>query len=163
MEPEPQKKRRAGPGRGVDKWTPTKKQRETAKVMFACGATQDQVGLQLGVSRDRIARHLATEFEHGRELAKLNLGGKLYRKAMGNGDTACLIFLAKNWLGMTDKPWWMMPGALPPHPNDTPHEGREELCVSVSYRWSSDPQALPPPPPDRLPQSTVEATASKVG
>lgn len=149
-------------GKGVGSgyaWEPTKEQRETAKFLFGCGATQQQVALHLGVSIDSCRTHLRSEFEWGTELANLALHGKLYEKAM-KGDTACLIFLAKNRLGMTDKPWWMHPGANP-HPNDIPKEGREELCVTVTYRRSNEPQALAPPPPDRLPPP-VEAEAKRV-
>jgi hypothetical protein len=164
MDEKPRKSKhsnRGGSGRG-NVWKPTPEQREAAKFLYAAGATDSQVAYHLGVARPTVRERLAKEAKFGRELADLGLVGKLYRKAMGSGvestdgDTACLIFMAKTRLGMWDRP--PMFGA-PPHPNDNLPTKREELCIRVSYRWTNDPQALPPPSPDRLPPPTVEAEA----
>lgn len=149
--------------RGRKAWEPTPEQREASKFLYAAGATDRQVAYHLGVGEPTIRKHLAREAEFGRELADLGLVGKLYRKAMGSGieatdgDTACLIFLAKARLGMYDRP--PMFGAAP-HPNDLQPTRHEELCVQVTYRYSHDAQALAPPPAERLPQQIIEAKAS---
>jgi hypothetical protein len=144
-------------------WEPTQEQKDAAKYLAAVGATEEQVAMHLGVCRDTVRARLTEELRYGREIADLGLVGKLYRKAMGSGihsndgDTACLIFLCKTRLGM-----WDRPPALPPmHPNDSLQNVREELSVSVTYRYSSnDPRALAPPPADRLPLQ-IEAQATK--
>lgn len=150
---------RGGSGRG-NRWEPTDEQREAAKFLMAAGATADQVALHLGVHLSTVNERLKEELKWGRSVADLGLIGKLYRKAMGSGihstdgDTACLIYLAKVRLGLYDRP----PMFATPHPNDSLPSRREELCVQVNFRYSSDPQSLRPPPADRLPQ-TVEAKA----
>lgn len=159
--PSAPRKHKPGPGRG-NVWKPTDEQRLTAKFLSAGGATQKQIGDYLGIDKDTVALRLRAEWDYGQELKDLALVGKLYRKAMGSGihsadgDTACLIFLAKTRLGM-----WDRPPALPSfHPNDFQPQVREELSVSVTYRYSTDPEALAPPPADRLPRQ-IEATATK--
>jgi hypothetical protein len=161
-----QKKHRGGSGRG-NLWKPTDEQRESAKFLTAAGATPAQVALHLGVARDTVEKHLGDELKYGRELADLGLVGKLYRKAMGSGidkadgDTACLIYLAKVRLQMWDRP----PTFPHLHPNDIPSTPKEgalpEVHVMVRYRYPSDAGALAPPPLDRLPQ-TIEAEAKPV-
>jgi hypothetical protein len=156
------------PKRGGDRtkpsaWEPTAEQKESARFLAATGATHRQIALYLGIGVSTVDTRLKDETEIGREMADLALVGKLYRKAMGSGlhstdgDTACLIYLAKARLGMYDRP----PVFGNVHPNDipnTPQAASAEVHVSVRYRYPADPGSLPPPPRDRLPQ-TIEAEA----
>lgn len=128
---------------GRQPWEPTKEQRNTAIYLFGLGATQTQVAKQLGVVRSTVQRHLAEEFETGWELANLQLYGRLWKKAVKEGNVPCLIFLAKNRLGMSDRQEMNHQGLPPPV--------RQELCLRVEYVDSSHPRAFPLPDPKRLP------------
>lgn len=136
---------RGEPGIRGRRWYPTDKQRATAKMLFGLGATMGQVAQYLGVGKGSVQRHLEEEFRWGYELANLRLYGALWDKAVNKKDTACLIFLAKNRLGMMDRP--SLFGGVPVG-QDPP--AREELCIEVRYRYSTEPGALAPPPPERL-------------
>lgn len=138
---EKNKDRPDGRGKGAKEFT--LEERARALVLFGYGATKDQVAMELGVSRSTVERHLDREFKEGYALANLKLYGKLWERAM-EGDTAVLIFLAKNRLGMgNDGPRDDGP------PPDMPQN--EELNLAVEYRFPTDANALPPPSPDRLP------------
>lgn len=133
---------KTGSGHGL--FNPTEAQRKTALMLFGLGATQRQVAKHLGVSKGTIERHFQEEFEEGWELANLQLYGALWKKAVKGNDTACLIFLAKNRLGMTDRRDVTSGDApLPP--------ARTELCLRVEYVFPQAAGAFAPPPADRLP------------
>jgi hypothetical protein len=153
----------AGPGRG-NVWNPSEEQRQRVRWLAAAGATEVQVAQIIGVNVKTLKARCPEELANGPELANLQLMGKLYSKAMGSGveakdgDTACLIYLAKVRMHLYDRP----PAFAPVHPNDipsTPTMTREVISAEVTYRWTNDPAALGPPPADRLPQPTVDAEA----
>jgi hypothetical protein len=52
---------------------------------------------------DTIEKHFSAVLKKGRNKRNSRLQIRLYREAM-NGNTAIAMFLAKNWLGMTDRP-----------------------------------------------------------
>ena len=132
-------------GRGRPAWEPSEKERAVAMALFGLGATYAQVARHLKIGLSTAQAHLSAEFQEGYDLANLKLYGALWEKAVVKRDTACLIFLAKNRLGMMDRPS-LFPGGgsldLPP--------AREELCIEVRYRYSNENGALPPPSPERL-------------
>lgn len=134
-------------GRG-NRWEPTPRERLEAAIGFASGCSQELVARYLGVSKDAVQNNLQEEFEFASNMRNLALTQKLFGKAMA-GDTACLIFLAKNWLGMTDR----LDNTSGGQPLPTP---REELSVRVVYVLPQDPRANAGPPPHLL-----EATATR--
>ena len=139
-------------GGGRKPWVPTEAQRQTAITLFGLGATQEQVGKQLGVSKRTVQVHLDEEFQTGWEMANLRLYGALFEKAVVKKDTACLIFLAKNRLGMSDRQEIQHEGNFPPV--------REELCLRVVYVFPQDQRADPGPPVHLLPApETIEVAA----
>jgi hypothetical protein len=153
MTQESEKPKRAENGGSGRPFVATPLQRQTALMLFGLGATQRQVAKHLGVSKQTIEKHFREEFEEGWELANLQLYGALWKKAVKGGNIAALIFLAKNRLGMSDR-------------QDVNHSGevhsppvRAELCLRVEYRYPSDPRALQPPPPERLPPAAFKGPA----
>jgi hypothetical protein len=71
---------------------------------LACsGCSAEQIGAILDCDERTIQRRFATILKRGRERRNGRLQIELYRRAM-NGSDAALIFCAKNWLGMTDRP-----------------------------------------------------------
>jgi hypothetical protein len=143
---------RPGPGRGKS-WQPTDAQRQTAITLFGLGATYGQVAKQLGIAKSTAQQHLKEEFETGWDMANLRLYGALFEKAVVKKDTACLIFLAKNRLGMSDR-HDLKSGDQPLPP------AREELCLRVVYVFPNDPRANPGPPAHLLEAPTLDAKAS---
>jgi hypothetical protein len=67
------------------------------------GCSADQIAAILDCERSTIERRYAATLKKGREHARGRLQVKLFQEAL-NGNTAALIFLAKNWLGMRDNP-----------------------------------------------------------
>lgn len=133
--------RRAGPGRPQHE--PTDKQRQTVLLLAGFGATTRQIGRQMGLSKDTIEKHYRDELEEAWGLADLQLYGALWKKAVVDRNPACLIFLAKNRLGMSDQQTIDHKGELPP--------ARAELCLRVTYVMPTSPRALAPPPAHLLP------------
>ena len=62
-----------------------------------------QVAAILDADERTVQRRFATVLKKGRENAHGRLQVKLFQSAMA-GNTAAMIFLAKNWLGMRDNP-----------------------------------------------------------
>lgn len=154
---------KAGPGRG-NKWEPTEDEKMAAFCLAAMGASAREIGFHLHHDQKLIQERMGPLLEMGDKVAAQTIKAKLFRKALGSGihssdgETAALIYLAKVRLGWYDRP----PAFGPVHPNDIPATSqatREELSVTVTYRRSNDPQALPPPPADRLPNRMLEAEA----
>lgn len=84
------------------KFVPTDQHRELVLGLRAIGATHERIGEVLGVSHDTITRHFSRELEIGFDQIKSQIASTLIRKAL-DGDTACLIFLAKTRLGWSEK------------------------------------------------------------
>jgi hypothetical protein len=149
--PRNETRHKPGPGRG-HKWEPTKVERFKACIAFGSGATQATVAQMLGVSKDAVQKRLDKEFRFGREISNEVLRQRLWRKAIKEGDTAALIFLAKNQLGMTDRREVNNTGDIPPP--------REEFNLRVVYVLpGGDPRAELGPPQALLeaPKEPAEA------
>ncbi len=71
--------------------------------LASVGLSAEQIAAELNVHQRTIERNFAAVLKKGRHKRNSRLQLKLYREAM-NGNTAIAIFLAKNWLGMTDRP-----------------------------------------------------------
>jgi hypothetical protein len=71
---------------------------------LACsGCGVDQIAAILNCNERTIQRRFATLLKRGHQRRNGRLQVELYRRAM-KGSDAIAIFLAKNWLGMTDRP-----------------------------------------------------------
>lgn len=84
--------------RGRPAWEPTDQDRARVELAVALGMTQEQVALLLGVSVDSLDRHCRKELDAGAVKANLQVGGALFKKAMG-GDTAAQIWWSKTRMG----------------------------------------------------------------
>lgn len=123
---------------GPKSWEPTWRERLEAAIAFGSGATQETLAVYFGRPATTIRRHFKEEFEMAGEFSKLALRQRLWHKAMVEGDTAALIFLSKNMLGMSDRRDVNHTGEIP--------VAREELSIRVEYVFPSDPRANPGPP-----------------
>jgi hypothetical protein len=65
------------------------------------GAPQEKLAELLGIDKKTLRKHYREELDSGRLNADTKLAARIYKKAM-DGDTACLIFLAKTRLGWTE-------------------------------------------------------------
>lgn len=73
------------------------------KKLIESGCTAEQTGAILEIDHRTLERRFAPVIKAAREARNGCLQKELYRRAM-NGSDAIAIFLAKNWLGMTDRP-----------------------------------------------------------
>lgn len=137
--------------RAPEPW-PTQAHRIQAAVAYAMSATDEIVATLLGKSKETIQRHFVEEKAVAKQLLKMKLAGRLYSRAIVDGDTASLIFLAKNELGMTDRRDLTSGGEIMNQPTNG-----QPVLVRVEYVVTSDPRALAAPPAHLL-----EATASPV-
>jgi hypothetical protein len=135
---EPKPKR--GPGR--PRYEPTDLDRAKARLLYSRMASDALVARRLGLDRGTVAKAFRAEKIIGIEESNDKLYGALWNKAVVKKDTACLIFLAKNRLGMSDRQDVKNTGDSP--------APRMEFCIKVQYMAASDPGALPPPPAERL-------------
>lgn len=58
----------------------------------------------LGCSRDLLEKKYGDILEEGKQCGKASLRRAMWKAGVENGNTAMLIFMAKNLLGMTDRP-----------------------------------------------------------
>ena len=68
------------------------------------GLNNKEIANFYNVSDATIARNFAAELQKGREMTKIKLRRAMMHNACVNHASAVQIFLAKNWLGMTDQP-----------------------------------------------------------
>lgn len=69
------------------------------------GLSAELIAACMDVSHHTIERRFGPTLKRGREKRNARLQIKLYQEAMATPcNTAIAIFLAKNWLGMTDRP-----------------------------------------------------------
>ena len=127
-----------GPGRGKE-WEPTALQRQTARSLFAAGASWRQVAARLGIAKSTAEKHLRAEFKEGWEDANLELHATMLHLAIRRKNPTMLIWLSKNRMGWSDR-------------QEQTHKGqppmlRHELSLRVEYVVPNDPRALAPPPP----------------
>jgi hypothetical protein len=77
---------------------------DTVEKLASMGLSAELIAAVLDVSHHTIERRFGPTFlKKGRQKRDGRLMIKLYQEAMA-GNTAIAIFLAKNWLGMTDRP-----------------------------------------------------------
>jgi hypothetical protein len=76
---------------------------EAVEKLATMGLSAELIAAVLDVSHHTIERRFGPILKKGRQRRDGRLMIKLYQEAMA-GNTAIAIFLAKNWLGMTDRP-----------------------------------------------------------
>jgi hypothetical protein len=84
---------------------------EKVKMLASFGCSYIEIGKYFGCSEGVIRKRFKVEYEQGKEEMKLSLR-QLQWKHAGQGNTALLIFLGKNFLGQTDKSQVDMTGNL---------------------------------------------------
>ncbi len=84
---------------------------EKVKMLSSFGCTYIEIGKYFGCSEKVIRERFRMEYEQGKEEMKLSLR-QLQWKHAGQGNTALLIFLGKNYLNQTDKSQVDMTGNL---------------------------------------------------
>jgi hypothetical protein len=78
---------------------------EKVEKLAGMGLSAELIGAFMDVSHHTIERRFGPTLKSGREKRNARLQVKLYQEAMATPcNTAALIFCAKNWLGMTDRP-----------------------------------------------------------
>src|SRR6476661_7408762 len=76
---------------------------EMVEKLAGAGCSAEQIGAILDCNERTIQRRFATLLKRGKERRNGRLQVELFRRST-NGSDAIAIFLAKNWLGMTDHP-----------------------------------------------------------
>lgn len=87
-------------GRGMNKRVVTP---EEVYKLAALGCSDKEIATWCDVAYDTLRRNFAEIIAKGRQDAKTALRNAMLKNAM-NGNAALQIFLAKNWLGMSDNP-----------------------------------------------------------
>lgn len=78
---------------------------ETVERLASMGLSAELIAAVLDVDHRTVERRFAPILKKGRQRRDGRLMIKLYQEAMATPcNTAIAIFLAKNWLGMTDRP-----------------------------------------------------------
>lgn len=70
--------------------------------MAQVGLSQDDIATVVGISRHTLTALYADEISKGSAEARAAIGNRLFSKAVNEGDTTSLIFLAKTRLGMRE-------------------------------------------------------------
>lgn len=71
--------------------------------LAALGCNDREIARWFDIAEDTLRYNFADIMEKGRQEAKTALRNAMLKNAM-NGNAALQIFLAKNWLGMSDNP-----------------------------------------------------------
>lgn len=79
-------------------------QPDEVRKLAALGCKNREIANFFGVAEDNIGRHFADELTKGREEMKISLRRAMLNNACQNNNAALQIFLAKNFLGMSDNP-----------------------------------------------------------
>jgi hypothetical protein len=78
---------------------------EKVETLAGMGLSAELIAAVLGCDHHTIERRFAPILKKGRQKRDGRLMVKLYQEALGTPcNTAIAIFLAKNWLGMADRP-----------------------------------------------------------
>jgi hypothetical protein len=72
--------------------------------LAALGCKNIEIAQWFGVTEDAISRNFAAELEKGRAAVKISLRRAMLNNACQNNAASVQIFLAKNFLGMSDSP-----------------------------------------------------------
>lgn len=81
---------------------PKERNEEHAKMagaMSQYGVPQEDIACVLGMSVPTLQRLYGEELARGKAIAKQRIGRRLFEKAVNEGDTTALIFMAKTQLG----------------------------------------------------------------
>jgi len=76
---------------------------EEVRMLASFGCTIMDIGKYFQCSESLIRKRYKDAFEAGEQDLKLKLRQKMMRMSLEDGNTATVIFLAKNYLGMSDK------------------------------------------------------------
>ena len=76
---------------------------EKVRMLASFGCTYIDIGKYYQCSDSAIRKRFKAEFESGQEDLKLSLRKNLIKMSLEDQNTATSIFLAKNFLGMSDK------------------------------------------------------------
>lgn len=71
--------------------------------LASIGCKDTEIADWFGIKKDTLAYNFATELTKGRETMRQSLRRKMLETAM-SGNAVMMIFLAKNFLGMSDNP-----------------------------------------------------------
>ena len=85
---------------------------EKVKMLASFGCNYIEIGKYFEVSEGTIRNHCKAKVEAGKEEMKFKLRRSMWVSAMENNSIAMQIFMAKNFLGMTDKTAVDMTGNL---------------------------------------------------
>lgn len=85
---------------------------EKVKMLASFGCNYIEIGKYFEVSEGTIRKHFKSKVEAGKEEMKFKLRRSMWVSAMENNSIAMQIFMAKNYLGMTDKTAVDMTGNL---------------------------------------------------
>lgn len=72
--------------------------------LAAIGCKDSEIANWFGISYDTLRYNFAEELTKGREDVRIALRRAMLNNAVSNSNAALQIFLAKNWLGMSDNP-----------------------------------------------------------
>ena len=83
---------------------PAEQTRRTVETMSGLGVPHEDIGLSIGVSDVTLRKHYRAELDTGRIKANSAVAQSLYKKAIGDGQSAavCAIFWAKTQMGWKD-------------------------------------------------------------
>ena len=73
------------------------------RMLASFGCTYNDIGKYYQCDESTIRKRFKAEYESGREGLKLNLRKNLIKLSLEFGNVSASIFLAKNFLGMSDK------------------------------------------------------------
>lgn len=90
------------PGRGRPRIERDEKTAEQVRRMAQVGLSQDDIATVVGISKHTLLALYADDIGKGAAEARAAIGNRLFAKAVTEGDTASLIFLAKTRLGMRE-------------------------------------------------------------
>ena len=76
---------------------------DQVRMLASFGCTIMDIGKYFQCSESLIRKRYKEAFEAGEQDLKLKLRQKMMRMSLEDGNTATTIFLAKNYLGMSDK------------------------------------------------------------
>lgn len=104
----PIKKQGRQPSGKFAAYQPNEKDRALVLLSSAIGGTQDKIAKVIGVSEDTLRKYYPSEFEDGREFAKISLMGNLYRIATSRTNDMAAIQAITRW--MNNYGGWVHPG-----------------------------------------------------
>ncbi len=76
---------------------------EKVRMLASFGCSYNDIGKYYQCSESVIRKRFRAEYEGGREELKLSLRKNLIKMSLEDQNTSASIFLAKNFLGMSDK------------------------------------------------------------